>query len=278
MEELARQIHELVEIGRANLPSADLPPLLPTAIVMLLFGVGIGTLGAKLARWFSAVLFAVGGIAVGVAISRGYGIAPWTSALLGGFLFGSIGYVLFRLWVGVFAAAFLAVVAMTAFSSQEVMPHLSEFAHQQGIVAQAPSDAQSPAMTGEASPHGVVNWQHAEDYLHRFGDYLMTKEPNVRKYAAVYVLAAGVVGLLMGVFLCRFTLILFTSALGAVLIGSGVTMLGSALGIDVYQACQSRPEMTSLALAAFFIVSVILQAVLTRPEAKSAPATVKVIA
>ena len=266
MEQYTDYAQQLVELVRHYVPPSAIPPALPTAVVALIFGVGVSVLGAKLARWFITIFFAVGGLVAGLKISQCYGFPPPVTTLLGGAAVGAVGFILHRLWVGLFTATFLAVVAFSVLSSQVAFPRLLEFdkAEREAIVEEF-----HPGPSGEVAEE---SWQRLRDYSDRFGAYLIEREPMFEKHAGVCVVGAGVLGLLMGVFLCRLTLILFTAALGMSLITSGIGVLSSYLGMDVYQICQQRPEMSAIALASFFLLSVVLQAALTRPEPAARPA------
>ncbi len=270
MDQLINQLQELIELGRLHLPPNAIPPPVFTGVVMLLFGVGIAVLGARLARWFIAVVFAVGGITAGLAVSRDYGVNPLLSGLVGSLVLGSFGYVLHRLWVGLFAAVFLASIAMTALTAQEVLPYLPDFARAE--TATAPAEFH----TGTGEPPPAVDWHHLNEYLRNFGDYVVAREPNIRLHAGLAVIIAGLAGLLLGVFFVRLTLILFTAAFGSILIASGIGLLGPAIGIQVYQTAASRPDVTLLALVSFFIASLAIQTILTRPGSRTASAPAKV--
>lgn len=253
------RFNTLIDFLRTNLPSEAVPPVLPTGIVALLFGVTLCVLGAKLARWFIAVSFVVIGLLTGLSISRATGLSPLMCSLFGGVAVGGVGFALHRLFVGGFAAMFLAAVALSVFSSEKVLPRFEEFRQTHA----APVEVHD-FRPGPPSDMAASSWDQFRSYARSFGDYLTEKEPNIRRYAMLYVLGAGLLGLLMGIFLCRFTLILFTAAFGTSLIASGLTMAGPAFKVDVYQLSQSAPGLSALGLGAFFLASVLLQASLTR--------------
>jgi MFS family permease len=261
MSPLPDRFQTLVQFLQHNLPAEAVPPALPTGIVALLFGVTLCVLGAKLARWFVAVSFVVLGLLGGLTLSRMTGLSPLMCALFGGISAGGLGFALHRLLVGGFAAVFLAGLAFSVFSTEKVLPHLQEFERMREI----PAGVQN-FQPGPPSDIAASSWNQFNAYCKQFGDYLVDKEPNVRKYAIVLVLGAGLAGLLMGIFLCRLTLILFTAAFGTSLIASGLSMAGPALNVDVYSMSQNRPALSALSLGAFFVASILLQAALTRPE------------
>lgn len=275
MDRFTAYAQQLAEVVQHLVPASALPPALPTAIVTLIFGVGICVLGAKLARWFTTVLIAVAGLMGGLWLSQRLGFSAPLSALIGALLLGGAAYVFHRLLVGLFTGAFLATVAFSVLSAETVIPHLVEFDKTNSPPMVVTVEDFHPGPSVVRPDAFAAGWDQARDYAQRFGEYLVAQEPNIKRNAALYVIGAGLLGVAMGLFLCRLTLILFTAAAGTSLIGSGLAVLGAYLGMDVTAACQSRPEMSAIALAAFFIVSVVLQAVLTRPEPGTAPAKAK---
>jgi hypothetical protein len=271
MDQLAQYAQQIADLLRQHAPNGTLPPVAPTAIVALIFGVGICVLGAKLARWLITVAFAVGGLAAGLRLGGYFGVAPMYSSLVGAAMLGAVGFMMHRLWVGLFTGAFLASVAFGVLSTQVALPHLSEFeAQQRAAIAQTEVTQFEPGPVGDAVQAG---WDRLIDYGKDFFQFVSSKHPAVEKWGPVSIIVAAGFGLLMGIFLCRSTLILFTAAFGTSLIGSGMTMLGGQFEIDMLKLFQERPGMSALALGAFFVFSVVLQTMLTRPDGgSSAPA------
>ncbi len=275
MNQLALHAQQLSELLRQHVPAEAMAASLPTAVAALLIGVGVCVLGAKLARWFTSVVFVVGGIAAGLATGAEVGFAPLPSAVIGGVLLGALGYGVHRLWVGMFAGLFLATVAMGGLASQLILPHQAEFeaARPAPVVTEFRT---GPADAGDSVEAAVAaGWDQCTEYLMSVLRYAMDREPHLRRFGVLWVIGAAALGLLMGIFLYRLTLILFTAAFGVSLIGTGIAMLGPHLGLDVYEICQQRPQMSAAALASCFVLSIILQTLLTRPERAPAPVKAK---
>lgn len=261
MDRVANFIQPLSEWANQHVPTEAIPPWWFAAAAALFFGVCVCVLGAKLAKWFIAVSFTVAGIAAGVAASRYTSVGPGLAALVGGLLIGGVGYGLHRIWVGLFAGVFLSAVALSLYSSQSIVPHLFEFDKTQT----APAVPEFYVPSGDASN---VDWEPLKQYGRDFGNYLVSQQPNVKFWAWVAGAGAALVGFFMGAIFSRVTLILFTSALGVLMVGSGVALLARGLDIDLYQTCQDRPGISAAAVALCFAVSVGLQYVLTRPDSK----------
>ena len=278
MERLADYTHQLTELIQHYVPAESVPPVLPSAVVLLFFGVGICVLGAKLARWFIAVTFAVSGLAIGLNVSTWVGFSPLLCALFGALAIGTVGYGLQRLWVGLFTGACLAVLATGSYSWVNVLPHWDGFTQTYQTVqaetftvpSASPADSTNDGTAqGAAAADAPVDWDRLQDYMDRFDAYLKEKVPSFRRNGVLLAISGALAGFLMGVIFCRLTLILSTACVGTVLIATGLSMMGSFIGIDVDSMLRDRPEMTGLAVAAFFVASVLLQFLLTRSESSA---------
>lgn len=272
MEQLAQYAKQLSEVIHQHAPATAFSAALPTAIAALVFGVAICVLGAMLARWLITIVFAVAGLVGGLSLGGHVDLSPLVLALLGAAALGTLGYALHRLWVGVATAAFLASVAFGVLSTQMILPHLDEFKQQQAVEARVEVTEFHPGPVGDAVSAG---WEQFSSYMDAFGHFVVAREPNLQKYGLITVPAAAGLGLLMGVFLCRITLILFSAAFGTSLIAAGIAMLGQHVEVDMLKLCESRPEMTAAALASFFVFSIILQSLLTRGGGSQAAASAK---
>jgi len=272
MDQLANYAQQLAELFRLHAPDNVVSATLPTAVFTLAFGVGICVLGAKLARWFITVVFAVGGLVAGFSMGGHFNLAPLVVALIGAGALGGLGFVMHRLWVGLATGLFLATVAFGVVSTKMVLPHVEEFRQQQVETAKQEVTNFEPGPVGDVVKTG---WDEFWKMGDKFSAFILQKEPDVRKYGVITVIVAAGLGLLMGIFLCRLTLILFTAAFGTSLIGSGMAMLGRHVEVDMFQLCQERPDMTAAALACFFVFSIILQTLLTRKGASTASAAAK---
>lgn len=271
MDRLIQYGQQLADLVHHYVPAGAIPPALPTAVVVLIFGVGLCVLGAKLARWSVTIVLAVVGLTLGLRLSQQVDLSTPLCALFGALLLGGFTFYFHRFIVGIFTGVFLASVAFSFVSAEYVLPHWQDFDRVERPVIGAVEDFHPG--TGVGNEALSAGWDKLEEYGSRFGSYLIEKEPRIKSYAAVSVIVAGLAGVAMGIFFCRFTLILFTAAFGTSLIGSGLAALGSYYGMDLAQTFRGSPELTAGALAAFFLVSVVLQTMLTRPE--PAPAASK---
>lgn len=257
MNHVAELLEQCSQIVQQHVPPGAIPPWWFASGVGLLVGIALCVLGAKLARWFIVVALAGVGVAGGVAADAHIGVSPLATALVGGLIGGGVGYFLHRVWVGLFAGAFLAVVVLGVYSSQTVIPRLVEFDH-------ASQAEVADFHVGPGYDQPQIDWEHFNDFSSRFRDYLRAKAPNVQRYATLWALGAGVGGFVLGAVFSRLILIVFTSACGSLLVAGGVTLLAQGFGLDIYQTYAQRPKISVVALALFFVVSVALQVMLTR--------------
>lgn len=268
MDRIAELIQQISGIIQQHVPQSAIPQWWFAAGVGLMVGVSLCVLGAKLARWFIVVAFAGLGIAGGVAADTHLSFSPLACGLFGGLIGGGVGYFFHRLWVGLFAGAFLATAVLGIYSSQSVVPHLVEYDHaRQADVADF--------HVGPGYDQQSIDWSHFEEYFGQFKTYLREKAPNVQKNAALWSMGAGIGGFALGVLFSRLILIMFTSACGSILVAGGVSLLAKGFGVDIYQTYQQRPEISAATIALFFVVSVVLQVMLNRGAKDSAAGSVK---
>jgi len=260
MDHLADFAQQISSIIQQHVPQSAIPPWWFAAGVGLTAGVALCVLGAKLARWCIVVILAGLGIAGGVGADTYLGISPLACGLVGGIFGGGVGYFFHRLWVGLFSAAFLATAVIGIYSSQSVAPHLVEFDHAYQVTESATADFH----VGPGYDQPNIDWRHFENYVSRFQTYLQEKSPNVQRYLTLWALAAGIGGFVLGALFSRLILIVFTSACGSVLVAGGVALLAQAGGLDIYQTLEQRPGISGLGVVMFFVVSVVLQVMLTR--------------
>ena len=99
----------------------------PAATLCLIAGVVLCVLGAKLSRYGAAFAFAALGGFGGAYFANRTGFAFPICAAAGALAIGVVGYLTFRLWVGVAAAVVFSSVALGAFGYHRVLPHVAEF-------------------------------------------------------------------------------------------------------------------------------------------------------
>jgi len=223
-------------------------------------------LGAKLARFVLTCACIVAGGYIGLNIvAPDSGFHPVLCLALGGAAVGTLGYLSYRLWVGILAAFVMAALALGAFSYHRVMPCLAEIDPGSPIAAtELPSASDIVLPSPEQLEQAKAS---AKQKLTEYWDFAKQRDADLEPHARSLGLTAALFGLLLGVAAVRLTVILCTSFLGTLLVGSGVTGLVSGIDPRFYKAVASHPHFGLSALGLCFVISLILQARLTRNTA-----------
>ena len=196
----------------------------------------------------------------------------WSEWGLARWVLGVVGYKLFRLWVGVAAAALFAVIAGSAVGYNDVWPQLADYGPPPAV--SAPSVAQaSAASSGDAEDRGAALGQWwsqqrpaLDQWARGFWDHAKTQNQNVGRNVTLSVLFAAIVGLGLGIFASRLTAVTITSVAGTLLLTGGATALVRAWRADVYNNAMNQPAMMGAALGIFLLASFSLQMLLTRSD------------
>lgn len=267
MNSLTQVLDHLGLFAEQHMPADWIAKGVPLSILLLLMGIGLCVLGAKLARFGMTGAFVIAGGAIGAHFAEITGLALPLCMLIGAAMVGTIAHLTFRLWVGVLAAVVLSSLALGVFGYQRVLPHLGEFdnqvalPHVDGLAGfTLPSPEQQQAYRGR-SPQ-----QWAEE----FWGFVAEKDQRVPRQAQAIGLVALVAGLLFGLVASRATLILSTALLGTSLVVTAVVTLLSNCIPGCYQALLSRPGLSGIAIGGFLVTSLAVQTVLTRKARVSA--------
>jgi hypothetical protein len=243
-----------------------------TLAVVLSLGVGLSVLGAKLARFSLTCGFVIAGGLAGIYFSRLTDVMPAPCVLGGAALLGTIGYLSFRLWVGILAAVVVGAFVLGGFGYQRVSPHLSQF---------DPESVWSASEgTGEFSIPLTPDEQQAYrdrtpgQRLESFWTYVNEQDASLTRHGKAIGMAAVLAGMLIGLTAARFTLIVASSLVGTVLVVAGLGGVATSYAPSWYQAGFDNPGVLGAAMGAFLVASLIVQTLLTRnaPAAGQEPA------
>jgi len=283
----ANQLSELVDVVRrlweTHVPAEFQVPVLPVAIGILVVGIGLSVLGAKLARSGITCGFAAGGMLIALALPIGLPLV--VAVLVGTVVIGGIGYMLFRLWVGLAMAVFFAAVAAGAYGSHTVVPHLLtyESTHDFEGTFTLPDPSQTSASfraftfvessetarsfasvttSGAATAENVLS--NVRAWADDFWLYVKEQEVDVNRRMLGIAMGAALFGLLLGMVLPRFTLIGVSAVVGTVLVMSGLAGMASHYQVDLQPTAELHGKTVAVAGIVFLFASVLLQAMLTR--------------
>jgi hypothetical protein len=258
-DQLTQFLDQVQRLWETHVPPEYQVPVLPVAVGSLLLGIGLSVLGAKLAR----VGVTLGFVAVGVLLASALAPIIHTPViavvLIGALLAGGIGYALFRLWVGLAAAAFFAAIAVGTYGSQVVVPRFIEYdpAYKFNGTFTLPDKAEGDT-TSDRVLSDLQTW--ADD----FWLYVQSREVDVNKRIWGMGLGAALIGLVLGMLLPRFTLIVATSMVGTLMVMSGLAGLAAQLHVDLPAAAGQHGRILAVAGIVFLGASLLLQMLLTR--------------
>lgn len=259
------EIESILEAARAfavqHAPADVLKGAIPAAILMLVAGIGISVLGAKLARFGLTTAFVVVGGALGAAFSKEFNFAPIVCVVGGALLIGVIGFQTFRLWVGLGAAMVFSSAVMGTFGYQKVMPYMAEFRQQNQI-----QSIESPIAFAIPTPDEQADYRKAspKEWAQEFWTYLTQRDAATAQNTKALSLVALLTGLCMGIVAVRWALIIATSLIGTVLVTSAAATLLTNSVPESVKAFQNNPSLVGVGVGGFLVTSLILQTMLSR--------------
>lgn len=263
--------------------------LVPAACLGLIFGVGISVLGAKLARPAFVLAFAAIGGLLGVQFAQFADMSSPLCALVSSGLVAFIGYITFRLWVGVGVAMVLGSIAYGGFGVLNLLPLVPQFqeaevtamttpggtqAHDasSGTQSTGGADAAGPDSGGFAIPAPRVAPENVmaglRDLGRKFWAFATEQQPQLTRYAQAIGLGTLIIGVFIGVLLVRWSLVAAASTVGTAMVMTSSLALMSQWLPSAYTSLIDQPAAVGITATGFFLTSVILQGLLTR-EAKS---------
>lgn len=234
----------------------------PAAVMLLLVGIVMSVLGAKLARFAVTTAFVVGGVAAGIRFGRELDLPPILCAAGGALLVGMIGFQTFRLWVGLGSALVLSSVVLGFYGYKNVAPHMSEF---QQMTQSAPAGGTFTLLP--ADKQSAYADRTPKEFAEEFWTFLTRKDANIAKNGKVLAATALLTGLCLGVLAMRWALILSTSVIGTALVSASIGTLMMKSVPDSYQSFQGNPKVMGIAIGGFLVTSLILQTMLSRKAA-----------
>ncbi len=260
---------------RDTVPQATLDQAPKAAIVALFAGVMLSVLGAKLSRFaLTAAGVVVGGYIGLVILAHDTQMPRALCVLVPAAVVGGIGYQSYRLWSGLLAASLVTALALGTFSYQRVLPYVADLqASAQHAVAQVPPPDQVVLPSAEALQTAQAS---AMETLKGYWTQASTVDPQLTPHARSLGTATALLGLLVGMIFLRASMILCTSFLGTVLLGSGLAALIQSISPGFYQSLVDHPNIGGTAMGLCFVISLIMQARLTRQSrgrAAAEPAT-----
>lgn len=214
--------------------------------------------GARLLRTIYVLAFVAVGAAVGFVMGRQQNLDPLIGLTFGGGLAGIIGYLLYRWWVAN-TAGLVAVLVVLAVAAPRIE-----------AVWQECQDRFSGVGTPDYNQLLAAGTQSPKELVFALADYLMKDRRDFGIRLAVALGLAWVLGLVLGLILPRFTVIVGTSVIGVLLLAAGSGVLLWRHVPSVWGPVADRPDWYLIATAVVLIAAVWRQA---RPARAKSPAT-----
>lgn len=268
-ERIAQILEQLRGVWDLHVPAQYHPPAVPVAMGLLILGIGMAVLGARMARGGLTFAFAcIGGLTAFAFRSH----VNWHPAALlgGGMAIGAMcGFLLFRLWIGVAAAGLCAALALGVYGSRNVAPHFAAYdsTHNFNGVFTVPEASASDTEAVSSAPSLEAHFDQLKSWCRDFWLYVQSQESDVNLWVAGVALGAGLFGFLLGSVLPRLTLIVGTACLGTTLVLSGFAALAHHANTQVYEAAVARPQTVGVVGLVLLATSLVLQGLLTRRPA-----------
>lgn len=248
---------------------------LPMLGVLLLGGVVVSVFGAKLAKFGVAAACGLVGASLGAALAQENGIAAPPCAVVAGAMLAVVGFLTFRLWVGVIAAGVAALVAVAVFGQGRLDTHVAAFQQREAARGQHTYVAVPESATTSASLHALdvvpAALPDVEPSIRRFWSYLQEQDATLATQTKGVAGAALVAGLFLGVLLSRLMLIASMSVIGTTLIVLAALGVMSSVSPSLVSSFHANPTVAAVGVGGLLVTSLIIQTLLTRGGRHAAP-------
>lgn len=208
------------EFVRNHVPADRLPDPTLTAAVTILAGLILAFFGARFLRAIVVLVFVLIGSTTGVRIAQIGQVDLLIGLVLGAGLAGFMGYVFYRWWVGILAGS-CAVFLVMAIGGVRLLPQEIQAFEDQRLGVQSETYV---LPSGPATQTTRIETLH--NYLTELGTYFWGQRRNLVIRFGVAAIVALLLGVIFGVTLPKFTMIVGTSLLGvtALAVGTGTLL------------------------------------------------------
>lgn len=258
----------LLDTLRNHLPAELTSNALVSVALTGVAGLVLALWGAKVFRAALVLGFLGAGIWGGLVADQWIGLGRWLCAIGGGLLFGAMGLVLYRLWVGVGWAIILSSVALTTLASKSAVPHWQTF---QDVRASTAVLADGTFHVPSVEQQSEFNSPDLRTVFSQFGGYLAENVPNIKRNTMLIGGVAATSGLLMGLLAVRFTMILASSVLGVFMLGSAAMYGLSRYQPQLLERGTQKPAAVLAALGIAILLAMFAQWAQTRKTSTGKP-------
>lgn len=265
MNEVMPVLEQFRQLLAQHVDPQSLTRVVPAALVCLLLGVALSVFGAKLARAGVTLAFGLLGAGIGWRLGLELGAPPALPAMISGLVVGTIGFVTFRMWAGLFAGLVLASLALGVFGYQRALPH---------VLAYQPESQPAQANFSVPSPTEQAAYRDRDprQFVEGLRTFVAGRDAHVERDGRWIAIGTLLLGTMLGVLACRTMSILATSIAGTFLVSSASATLLAQFIPGAYPALLGHPVVAGVGMGAFLVGSLFMQIMLTRkprPAAES---------
>lgn len=209
----------IVELIRAHAPAADANWTAFVGICAVVIGVLVALYGAYLSRFLLCILFGGAAAGLGWLVAWQLGVSPLLVAGIAAVLAVGLAVFLYRVVAGVLTAVLVAGMALGLYSVKIAWPEVGPF--QDWLSGGAGREIELVSATEQ-----LENLRpKAAERMGQFWGFLQERRPSARREVELLAVAAGGMGLLVGLLLPRLAMTVWLSLAGTVLSVSGALTL-----------------------------------------------------
>jgi len=209
----------IVELIRVHAPGGDANWAAFIGICAVVIGVLVGLYGAYLSRFLLCMVFGGAAAGLGWLVALRVGVSPLVVAGISAVVAVGLAAFLYRVVAGVVTAGLVAGMALGFYSVKIAWPEVGAF--EDWVSGGAGREIELVSAAEQ-----IENLQpKAGERMGQFWDFLQERRPSTRREVELLAVAAGGMGLLVGLLLPRLVMTVWLSLAGAVLSVSGVLTL-----------------------------------------------------
>jgi hypothetical protein len=228
--------------------------------VFIAIGVLFWLFGSKFHRLAVTVMGLGGGMVIGWQLANIYNIDhPLLAMAIGAAIGASLGYWLFKLWLGLFTSALICLTLLALYSWQIAIPYLQDAENQQQIAMtrnraigleeptsrigpNRENSKSTPTRTTDGQAYSDLkrhlrglsprSWQNTQEWRDNFGreTAALVKDmsfivPHLEIGIAIILLVSLAIGMALVFLKTNFVNIVYTACLGSVMMGSAIAIL-----------------------------------------------------
>ncbi len=265
-------LDRFIDLVHTCVPPEQMNDAFIPAVACIVGGAALMLWGAKTIRALVVLSSVVGGGYAGYLIAQRLQESEAVGVLVGAALIGMTGFVLARIWIAGLSGILAGTLALTVYGYHEgLFSRFEQFVHSQGRPAPT---AQNEFPLAEAGTAKAIASQDVFQMLWAFQEHLREVDDPAVRNGVISFAVAGLAGLLLGLVAYRWAMILWTSAVGVLLVlGGGVVVLSTVMPKWRDLAVQNVTTL-GIVIALAWVTGIFVQWRATRPRRIPVPVPV----